>query len=144
MKTVCKYFDELTLRELYELLRVRAEIFVVEQDCPYQDLDRIDYDSLHLFYEEDGEVLACLRIFEPEPGTAQIGRVLTKTHGTGLGGRLLKEGVRITKEVFAPRRIVLHAQCYAVGYYEKAGFSVCSEVFPEDGIPHVCMEIKLC
>ena len=77
MEFVQKTFDELTNRELYEILRAREAVFVVEQNCPYYDIDGLDYPSLHMFYkEEDGSVQACLRIFEKvdEPGTMQIDR----------------------------------------------------------------------
>ena len=92
MKLVSKYFHELTTTELYELLKARAEIFVVEQTCVYQDLDDLDYNGLHVFYEENGKVLAYLRAFPKiaEEGTVQMGRFLTMNHGTGLGGRLLQ------------------------------------------------------
>ena len=90
---VSKYFDELTTKELYEILKARAEIFVVEQNCVYQDLDDLDYRSLHIFCEEDGEVTAYLRAFLKAADTVQMGRVLTRHHGTGLGGYLLKEGI---------------------------------------------------
>ena len=90
-----KRFDELTTTELYEILRARVAVFVVEQQCTAQEVDGRDYDSLHVFYEqEDGQVAACLRIFEREEGTIQIGRVLTVKRGQGLGRKLLKEGVR--------------------------------------------------
>lgn len=96
-----KYFGELTTKELYEILKARAEIFVVEQNCVYQDLDGIDYECLHVFYEEeDGKVTAYLRAFFKDDDTVQMGRVLTLRHGTGLGGRLLKEGIA-RKEVEA-------------------------------------------
>lgn len=143
MRLVTKYFGELTTVELYELLKARAEIFVVEQNCVYQDLDDKDYDSLHIFYEEAGRILACLRAFQKEKDVVQVGRVLTVRHGTGLGGRLLREGLDIVKERFQPKKIYLEAQCYAIGYYEKAGFYVCSEEFLEDGIPHVQMELRI-
>ena len=143
MKLVSKFFEELTTIELYELLKARAEIFVVEQNCIYQDLDDKDYNSLHVFYEEDGKVTAYLRAFIKEEGVVQIGRVLTVEHGTGLGGKLLKEGLEQIKEKFQPEKLYLEAQCYAIGYYEREGFSVCSEEFLEDGIPHVQMELQL-
>ena len=85
MNLVTKFFDELTTLELYEILKARAEIFVVEQNCIYQDLDDKDYNSLHVFYEVDGKVTAYLRAFIKEEGVVQIGRVLTVEHGTGLG-----------------------------------------------------------
>lgn len=143
MKLVTKFFDELTTLELYEILKARAEIFVVEQNCIYQDLDDKDYDSLHVFYEESGKVLAYLRAFWKEEGVIQIGRVLTIQHGIGLGGKLLKAGLDSVKEHFYPEKIYLEAQCYATGYYEREGFRICSEEFLEDGIPHVQMELKI-
>ena len=141
MKLVSKYFEELTTTELYELLKVRSEVFVVEQNCIYQDLDDKDYRSLHVFYEEDREVLAYLRAFTKKEGVVQVGRVLSTTHGIGLGGKILKEGLLQIQEKFHPKKIYLEAQCYAIGYYEREGFKVCSEEFLEDGIPHVEMEL---
>lgn len=165
MKLTAKYFDQLSTTELYEILKARAEIFVVEQNCVYQDLDGIDYRSLHVFYEENGKVLAYLRAFEKETkisGNAningnidetanettnesmvQMGRVLTLEHGKGLGGKLLKEGIRLIKEKMQPKYIYIEAQCYATGYYEREGFRICSEEFLEDGIPHMQMMLEL-
>lgn len=143
MKFVTKFFEELTTAELYELLKARAEIFVVEQNCIYQDLDDRDYDSLHVFFEESGKVLAYLRAFQKEAGVVQMGRVLTIEHGTGLGGRLLRAGMDSIKEKFQPQKIYIEAQSYATGYYEREGFTICSEEFLEDGIPHVQMEVTL-
>lgn len=143
MKIDSKYFDELTTRELYEILRSRAEIFIVEQNCVYQDLDDKDYDSLHIFFEENGRIKAYLRAFMKKEDTVQIGRVLTLQHGTGLGGKLLKEGIRIVKEKMNPQYIFIEAQCYATGYYEREGFKICSDVFLEYGIPHVQMILDM-
>lgn len=139
-----KYFGELTTKELYEILKARAEIFVVEQNCVYQDLDGIDYECLHVFYEEeDGKVTAYLRAFFKDDDTVQMGRVLTLRHGTGLGGRLLKEGIARIRTKMNPCKIYIEAQCYATGFYEKEGFQICSEEFLEDGIPHVQMVLGL-
>lgn len=143
VRTVSKFFDELTLTELYEILRVRTEIFVVEQKCPYLEVDGMDPESLHVFFEEGGRVVAYLRAFCKEPGTAQMGRVLTNPHGVGLGGKLLSEGIAQIREKMAPERIYIEAQCYATGFYAREGFVVCSEEFVEDGIPHVAMELDL-
>lgn len=143
MELTCKTFQELTTKELYEILKARGAIFVVEQNCPYQDIDGLDEASLHLFYEDGGQVQAYLRAFEKEPGSVQMGRVLTLHHGTGLGGRLLQQGIATIKSHFHPEKIVIEAQCYATGYYEKVGFTRCSEEFLEDGIPHVKMELVL-
>ncbi len=89
-----KYFEELTTIELYEILKTRSEIFVVEQNCVYQDLDDKDYESLHVFSKEGKRINAYLRVFYKEEHVAQIGRVVTLHHGTGLGGQLLREGIR--------------------------------------------------
>lgn len=138
-----KYFNELNTTELYEILKSRAEIFVVEQHCVYQDLDGKDYESLHIFYEEDGKVNAYLRVFKKDEDTVQIGRVLTLKHGVGLGGKLLKEGINQIQSIMKPKRFYIEAQKYAIGYYEREGFRVCSNEFLEDGIPHVQMILEL-
>ena len=138
-----KWFRELTTAELYEILRSRAEIFVVEQECVYQDLDGRDAEALHVFCEEDGRVTACLRAYMKDRETAQMGRVLTLRHGTGLGGELLKRGIREIRERLQPKQIYIEAQCYATGFYGREGFQVCSEPFMEDGILHVQMSLML-
>lgn len=138
-----KVFSELTAKELYEILKARAEIFVVEQNCVYQDLDDKDYDSLHVFCEEDGKVTAYLKAFSRGDSVVQMGRVLTIQHGTGLGRKILKEGIKQIRERMNPKQIYIEAQCYAIGYYEQEGFHVCSDEFLEDGIPHVRMILEL-
>ena len=144
MKFVCKTFEQLTTTELYELLRLRSQIFVVEQNCVYQDLDGKDYKSIHVFYQDDdGTVLACLRLFvkDEASGTIQIGRVVTLKHGIGLGGKLLHAGIEIAKKDMKAKKLYIEAQKYAAGFYGREGFQICSEEFLEDGIPHVQMEL---
>lgn len=143
MKLVVKYFNDLTTMELYELLKTRIAIFVVEQNRVYQDLDDKDYNSLHVFFEDNGKVVACLRAFLKEDNVVQIGRVLTLHHGNGLGGKLLKEGIAQIKSKMNPKKIYIEAQCYATGFYEREGFKVCSEEFLKDGIPHIAMDLEL-
>lgn len=140
---ISKYFYELSTVELYEILKARAEIFVVEQNCVYQDLDDVDYNSLHIFYQLDKKVMAYLRAFQKTNDIIQIGRVLTLEHGTGLDGRLLKESIKTVEEKMKAKKIYIEAQCYATGYYEREGFKICSNEFLEDGIPHVQMELEL-
>lgn len=146
MELIAKTFEELTTRELYEILRVRSEIFVVEQQCVYQDLDRIDYESLHVFYQDDaGEVQAYVRAY-PKKGSGhvvQMGRVLSRQHGIGLGGRILRAGIEAVKADYDAEEIFIEAQVYATGFYEREGFVSCSEEFLEDGIPHMAMKLKL-
>ncbi len=146
MQLCIKTFDELTAGELYEILRVRSLVFVVEQNCVYQDPDGIDLRSVHVYLEDKGEILAYLRVFRREGHTAeaQIGRVLTVARGKGLGRQVLDAGIRVAAERLQGDRIYLEAQCYAAGFYEKAGFRSVSDPFLEDGIPHVqmIMDIK--
>ena len=143
MDLVSKYFTDLTTRELYEILKARSAVFVVEQNCVYQDIDGMDPESLHVFFEDDGRIAAYLRAFVKEPGVVQMGRVLTVDRRVGLGGKLLKAGIEEIRERFHPQKIYIEAQSYAVGFYTREGFRVTSEEFLEDGIPHVKMELVL-
>lgn len=142
MEVKTKFFNELSTTELYEIMRARVGVFIVEQDCIYQELDGKDYDSLHVFFEEEGNVIAYLRAFQKDAETVQMGRVLTVHHGIGLGGQLLREGIKQIRSVYHPKRIYIEAQCYAAGYYAREGFKICSEEFLEDGIPHVQMILE--
>ena len=143
MELVIKTFEELSNIELYEILRIRSSVFVVEQNCVYQDIDGIDLTSLHFFLKEDENICAYLRAFQKEEGVVQIGRVLTTKRGLGLGERLLKEAVETIKTTKKPSSIYLEAQTYATKFYEKAGFEVISKEFLEDGIPHVKMLLTI-
>lgn len=145
MELIVKHFDELSTRELYEILKTRSEIFVVEQDCVYQDIDDKDQDAIHVFcWNDQGRVAGCLRVFmrDREKKVAQIGRVVTLEHGKGIGGQILRRGVEIAESFFDADSIYLEAQKYATGYYAREGFKVISDEFLEDGIPHVQMERK--
>ena len=135
-----KYFDELTNRELYEIVRSRIDVFLLEQKIICQDFDCVDYDSLHCFLEDDGRVVAYLRAYRLDDETVAIGRVLSLTHKAGLGSRLMRESMPEIKARFNCKKFSLHAQTQAEGFYEKCGFSTVSEIYMEDGIPHVTME----
>lgn len=141
MERKIKDFSSLTTRELYEILRVRAEVFVVEQNCVYQDLDEIDFNSLHIYLEENGRIIAYLRLFykDKSAGIVQIGRVLTTQRGCGFGLDVLLNGIDAAVSMLGAKQIYLEAQCYAINFYKKAGFHVISDEFLEDGIPHVQM-----
>ena len=139
---IIKSFDELSARELYEILRTREAVFIVEQNCPYPEADGKDPDAIHLWTADpEGRVNAYLRLYPKpdEPGTVQIGRVVTTERGIGLGRRILHEGIRHAVEQMGARALYLEAQVYAIDFYRKEGFEVCSEEFLEDGIPHVRM-----
>lgn len=140
-KIEIRRFNELDLRDLYEILRARVDVFVVEQNCLYPELDGIDYDAIHMFMkDESGTVISCLRIFENRNGELQIGRVLTRKRNAHLGQEILHAAVEYIDHIYPGRPIVLEAQTYAIGFYEKEGFRVISEEFLEDGIPHVKMQ----
>jgi ElaA protein len=136
-----KTFSELTVNELYELLRVRAEVFVVEQDCAYQDMDGDDEASVHIWLTVGGKTVALCRVCPA--GThmeeVSIGRVITTERGKGYGSLIMQEGIKAACEYFGARRIDLEAQVYARGFYEKAGFRQSSGEFILDGIPHIRM-----
>ncbi len=136
-----KLFRELTVDELYELLRVRSEVFVVEQDCVYQDLDGDDQFSVHLWLTEGDKVVALCRVCPA--GThmeeVSIGRVITTERGKGNGKRIMLEGIKVARDHFNAERIEIEAQEYARGFYEQVGFRQSSEPFILDGIPHIRM-----
>lgn len=142
MNIKAKFFEELTTRQLYEIVRSRTEIFLLEQRIICQDFDGVDYEALHCFFEEEGRVVAYLRAYKAE-GAVKIGRVLSLTHGAGLGRRLMEEALPIIREKFSCHRIIVHAQKQAAGFYEKLGFSVTSLEYLEEGIPHISMELSI-
>ena len=135
----CKFFNELTTTELYEIVRSRTEVFLLEQHIICQDFDGVDYDALHCFLWENGRVIAYLRAYYADEHTVKIGRVLTLTHGVGHGARLMRESLPEIKKRLPSRTIALHAQSHATGFYERLGFVVTSKEFMEEGIPHVEM-----
>ena len=136
-----KAFSELTTAELYELLRIRSEVFVVEQDCVYQDLDNDDQPAIHLWLEEDGRIVALCRVCPA--GThmdeVSIGRVITTVRGKGYGKQMMLAGIEAAREHFGAKRIEIEAQEYAKAFYEQVGFRQSSEPFILDGIPHIRM-----
>ena len=142
-KLIIKKFDRLTPREVYEILKIRTAVFVVEQECPYQEVDGTDYDSLHVWLEEDDEIVAYLRVFErdAENGTVQIGRVLSKRRGEGLGTKVMGYGIEAAQLEMGAKAIFIEAQTYALDFYKKFGFVPCGEEFLEDGIPHTPMTL---
>ena len=140
---VCKTFHELTVDELYDILSLRVDVFVVEQKCAYRELDDIDKRAMHLFMKEEGKIVSYLRYFKGEGNVIQIGRVVSRIRKHGYASAVLAKAIAQIKEMPGISAIVLEAQVYAVSLYEKAGFVVVSEPFDEDGIMHVRMERTL-
>lgn len=142
MDLYIKHFNELTTTELYRILRARAEIFVVEQDCVYQDLDNKDLNAWHVWFEDEDGVAAYCRVLDKGvsyEGEGSIGRVIAVRRGTGLGYKVMMEGIRVAEEKFGQTSLRISAQQYAQGFYEKCGFVRVSEPYLEDDIPHVQM-----
>ncbi|MBQ7222528.1 MAG: GNAT family N-acetyltransferase [Bacteroidales bacterium] len=136
-----KTFDQLSTSELYELLRIRSDVFVVEQNCVYQDLDYDDQKSIHLWLTVGDKVVAISRVCPA--GThmenVSIGRVITVDRGKGYGKEIMLRSMDVAQERFKADLIDLEAQEYARGFYEQVGFKQSSEPFILDGIPHIKM-----
>ena len=144
MQLFVKQFQELSADELYDILSARAEVFVVEQNCAYQDLDGIDKAAYHLYYKENGKIVAYLRVIDKGKrlDEVSIGRVISLKRRCGLGSALLKEGLRVAKEKFGADKVKIGAQLYAKPFYESVGFQQVSGEYLEDGIPHIYMLAK--
>ena len=141
-----KQFRDLTVAELYALLQARSAVFVVEQNCVYQDMDSDDQPSVHLWLTDDaGTILALCRVCPA--GThmeeVSIGRVITTVRGQGYGRRIMLAAIETARTRFSATRIDLEAQEYARGFYEQVGFRQSSAPFLLDGIPHIRMTLLL-
>ena len=145
MELTVKTFEALTLHELYGILRLRTDIFVVEQTCPYPELDGRDEKALHVFLRDEAGIHACLRILEKGAALEEValGRLAVRQEKRrqGLATRILAEGIRLAQERLGAEHIQLEAQVYARSLYQQAGFRQISEEFLEDGIPHILMEL---
>lgn len=135
-------FDELTTRQLLALLRLRVDVFVVEQACAYPEIDGRDDEpgTLHLWVEDDGEVVAALRVLR-DPDAAVVGRVVTRAghRGEGHAARLVAEALGR----LGPGPVRIGAQAHLEGWYERFGFRRTGPDHLEDGIPHLPMELVL-
>ena len=136
-----KSFHQLTTDELYELLRVRSEVFVVEQNCVYQDLDGDDQKAIHLWLTQAGKTVALARVCPAGTHMTEIsiGRVITTERGKGYGKEILLHAIDAASEHFGATLIDIEAQEYAKGFYESVGFKQSSGTFMLDGIPHIKM-----
>lgn len=138
-----KRFDELTPYQLYDALQLRIEVFVVEQTCPFQDADGKDQQSFHLLGYNNDTLIAYTRLVPPglACSEASIGRVVTSpaVRGSGAGKELMRESVNRVYELFGAGPIKIGAQLYLKTFYEGFGFAQVSDVYIEDGIPHIYM-----
>lgn len=138
-----KTFDELNTTELYEILQLRSEIFVVEQECVYQDLDGKDQKAFHVIGTKNDKIVCYSRIFKAGDYLAQasIGRVLVKKgeRKFGFGLEIMKASIKALEEQFGETAIALSAQAYLIHFYNSLGFIEKGGEYLEDGIPHVMM-----
>lgn len=145
MELVVKHFSELSLEELVDIYKLRVSVFVVEQNCAYQEIDDADKVAYHLYLKDDCGIQAYARVL-PKGTTfdeVSLGRVIAKKRRCGLGSRILNEAIEMAKMKFDATVIRIEAQVYAKSLYEKAGFVQISEPFLEDNIPHILMEWKI-
>jgi ElaA protein len=139
-----KRFNELSVQELYSILALRIEVFVIEQNCPYQDADGKDIHSLHVFAtDETGRCVACSRIVDPGISYVEvsIGRFVTALshRRLGLGKELMEHSLECVETAFGPVSIRISAQSYLKSFYSSFGFVQVSEEYLEDDIPHIEM-----
>lgn len=144
MHFVAKHFSQLTTRELFEIYKLRVSVFVVEQKCAYQEVDDIDSQAYHLWFEDDEGIQAYLRLIPAGVARQEIslGRVIAVKRRCGLGTKIVAQGIRMAEEKLQAKEIVIEAQTYVRKLYESLGFVAESEEFLEDGIPHVRMRLK--
>ena len=142
-----KTFDELQTQELYDLLQIRSEVFVVEQDCVYQDIDGKDQKALHVLGYYQNQLVAYTRLFKPGDyfEYSSIGRVVVKEsfRQFGFGKDIMKASIKVIEEDFKWKVIKISAQCYLKKFYNELGFIEEGDTYLEDGIPHMAMYRKL-
>ena len=141
--TIVKTFEQLTTNELYGLLQLRSEVFIVEQDCVYQDIDGKDQNALHVLGFKDKNLVAYARIFKPGSyfKEASIGRVLVKENERlfKYGYDIMKVSIEAVDFHFKETTVKVSAKTYLKGFYNNLGFKQVSEEYLEDGIPHIAM-----
>ena len=140
----CRHFSQLSIEQVYEIFRARNEVFVVEQNCPYQDCDNKDLDAMHITGHMENNLVAYTRILSPDisfPGAASIGRVLTASiaRKKGIGKALMKYSIQQSENLYQNFPIIIAAQLYLEKFYMDFGFNRSSENFLEDNIPHLLM-----
>ena len=143
MQWLVKSFDTLTSQELYEILALRSEIFIVEQNVPYQDLDGKDLDAIHIFAKDNETVVAAIRILKPGVSypEASFGRVVVKEsyRGKKLSSIMIQKGLELMETKWNVKQVRISAQAYLQKYYATFGFEVQSEIYIEDQLPHIEM-----
>lgn len=141
-----KKFNELNIEEIYKILALRNEIFIVEQECPYLDCDDKDLNSYHLFLTENGQIVSYLRILEKGVSYDEIsiGRVAVKKsyRGKGISRKMMLKAIEFIENNLSENTIKIQAQAYLLDFYSSLGFKAVSEEYLEDNIPHIDMIYK--
>ena len=143
MQLFVRRFDD--IHDLYEIMKLRCDVFIVEQVCHYEDIDGRDINAIHVYLKDNNEIVGYLRILDKGVvfKEVSIGRVIAKRRRVGIGSELLKAGLKAAKKYYNADKIKIEAQVYAKSFYERVGFKVCGAEFLEDGIPHVPMVVEL-
>lgn len=139
-----KRFEELSGAELHQIYKARVAVFVVEQNCPYQEVDDADVNAWHLFEVLDGQVASYVRLIPEVGGGVRIGRVLVAQafRGNGKGRDVFARALEVCSELFVDQPVYIQAQAYLLEFYASFGFVATSEVYLEDDIPHVDMVLE--
>ncbi|SRR5579871_261302 len=147
MEWICKKFDELTSHELYAILQLRNEVFVVEQNCVFQDADNKDQYCYHVMGWQENKLLAYSRILPPEISysDSSIGRIVTSPNarGAGIGRELVQQSLRVLYNGFGRIPVRIGAQFHLKKFYESFGFIQTSDIYIEDNIPHIEMLLSV-
>ncbi|MEP2024130.1 MAG: GNAT family N-acetyltransferase [Reichenbachiella sp.] len=145
MEIQIKKFHQLSLDQLYQLLKLRVEAFVVEQECPYPELDNADQNAVHFIVEKEERVIGYLRLFDLKNDSSKISRVVTaKDHrGEGISRKLVEAALSQVKKENKTNSVVLQSQEYLTDFYASFGFEKTSDVYLEDNIPHVDMQLTI-
>jgi ElaA protein len=145
MNTEVKPFDALNNEELYRILKLRFDVFVLEQDCMYNEFDFVDFSAKHLFIRDDEKVVAHARLYLKKEGVASFGRVVVHPdyRKQGLGREIVAATLQELRRLQLAPEVLISAQTYLKAFYESFGFVQCSEEYDDEGIPHIDMQLCL-
>lgn len=145
MELIVKHFSELSAKELFEIYKLRVSVFIVEQSCPYQDIDDADKSAYHVWLRDEDGIEAYARVLPAGVAfpTAAFGRVIAVKRRCGLGTKIVAAAIETARDKLGADMITIEAQVYARSLYENLGFRQTSEEFLEDGIPHIQMQLEL-
>lgn len=145
MELIVKHFSELSAEELFEIYKLRVSVFIVEQSCPYQDIDDADKSAYHVWLRDEDGIEAYARVLPAGVAfpTAAFGRVIAVKRRCGLGTKIVAAAIETARDKLGADMITIEAQVYARSLYENLGFRQTSGEFLEDGIPHIQMQLEL-